>query len=189
MLWETFRIGAPGSYRANFTERTALPGTRFPIAAFDDFAMQIVPRFTHADAAIAAAMCATLARIGPCVLLTHSAASVFGYSAAAVLPESVIAHVAVEPSGGAPEGTDMRVLARVPHLFLWGDGFAGAEPIWQTLVAGARATYDAIKGNATWLDLPAAGIVGNSHMLMLDANSAEIFTLIGDWLSDRGLKA
>jgi hypothetical protein len=150
--------------------------------------MQVVPRFTHSDAATAAAMRATIARIGPCVLLTHSAASVFGYSAAAALPEIVVAHVAVEPSGGAPARTDLGALARVPHLFVWGDGFAGAEPTWGTLVAGARATYESIAGNAAWLELPAAGIIGNSHMLMLDTNSAEISALIDGWLSDRGLK-
>jgi hypothetical protein len=188
MLWETFRIGAPGSYRSEVAARTALPGTRFPVAAFDDFAMQVVPRFTHADAATAAAMRVTVARLGPCVLITHSAAGVFGYSTAAALPERVIAHAAVEPSGGAPTGTDLRALARVPHLFVWGDGFAGAEPTWEPLVAGARATYEGLAGNATWLDLPAEGITGNSHMLMLDTNSAEIAMRIDGWLSDRGLK-
>jgi hypothetical protein len=189
MLWETFRIGAPGSYRADIAARTALAGTRFPVAAFDNFAMQVVPRFTHNDDAIGAAMRATIKRIGPCVLVTHSAAGVVGYTAAAALAELVVAHVAVEPSGGAPAGTDLSALARVPHLFMWGDGFAGAEPSWGPLVAGARATHEAFAGDAMWLELPAAGIVGNSHMLMLDTNSADIAAMIDSWLRQRGVRA
>ena len=67
--WERFRIGAgPGSYRT----RTALPGTQFPIEAYDDFMRQVVPRWTTTDAAQLAAYRALLRRAGPAVVLAHS---------------------------------------------------------------------------------------------------------------------
>ena len=33
-----------------------------------------------------------------------------------------------------------------------------------------------------WLDLPAEGIAGNSHMLMMDTNSDEIAARILEWV-------
>ncbi len=37
------------------------------------------------------------------------------------------------------------------------------------------------------IDLPEIGIKGNSHMLMMDRNNAEIAAVIQDWLARRGL--
>ncbi len=37
------------------------------------------------------------------------------------------------------------------------------------------------------VDLPKAGIKGNSHMLMMDKNNGAIAELIQDWLLRRGL--
>ena len=42
-------------------------------------------------------------------------------------------------------------------------------------------------GSVDVVDLPAAGIKGNSHMLMMDKNNGEIADLIQKWLSDKGL--
>jgi hypothetical protein len=42
-------------------------------------------------------------------------------------------------------------------------------------------------GRVDELNLPARGIRGNSHMLMMDANSDEIAGLIQAWLAERGL--
>jgi len=36
-------------------------------------------------------------------------------------------------------------------------------------------------------DLPAMGIKGNSHMLMMDTNSDEIAGLVNNWLAKQGL--
>jgi len=37
------------------------------------------------------------------------------------------------------------------------------------------------------VDLPKAGIKGNSHMIMMDRNSDQVAELIQKWLADRGL--
>jgi hypothetical protein len=39
------------------------------------------------------------------------------------------------------------------------------------------------------VDLPAAGIRGNSHMIMMDRNSDAVAALVQDWLAGRGLWA
>jgi hypothetical protein len=37
------------------------------------------------------------------------------------------------------------------------------------------------------MDLPAMGIAGNSHMLMMDTNSNLVASLIQEWLAGKGL--
>lgn len=37
-------------------------------------------------------------------------------------------------------------------------------------------------GDSTWMNLPAMGIKGNSHMLMVDDNNDQIADMINDWL-------
>ena len=39
-------------------------------------------------------------------------------------------------------------------------------------------------GNATFLLLPEAGIMGNSHMMMMDRNNLQVASLIRKWLTD-----
>ena len=42
-------------------------------------------------------------------------------------------------------------------------------------------------GSIDVVDLPDVGIKGNSHMMMMDKNNAEIADLIQKWLLDKGL--
>ena len=42
-------------------------------------------------------------------------------------------------------------------------------------------------GVADEIDLPQAGIVGNSHMIMMDRNSDEVAKLVDDWMVAKGL--
>jgi hypothetical protein len=42
-------------------------------------------------------------------------------------------------------------------------------------------------GTADLLDLPARGIYGNSHMLMMDRNSDEVAGLVQTWMAAKGL--
>ena len=50
-----------------------------------------------------------------------------------------------------------------------------------------RKSLDAIGADYTWMSLPDLGIYGNSHMLMMDNNSAEIAAMIDKWLCEKGL--
>ena len=41
--------------------------------------------------------------------------------------------------------------------------------------------------SADAFDLPAMGIKGNTHMLMMDRNSDEVAKLVNDWIGKQGL--
>jgi hypothetical protein len=52
------------------------------------------------------------------------------------------------------------------------------------------AFADGIKaagGSVDVVDLPQIGIKGNSHMIMMDKNNAEVAHLIQNWLEKKGL--
>jgi hypothetical protein len=42
-------------------------------------------------------------------------------------------------------------------------------------------------GSVDVINLPAIGIKGNSHMLMMDKNNGQIADVIQKWLTDKGL--
>lgn len=179
--WDLFRFGPPGSYAT----RTPYPGQLFPIAAFDQFAKQIVPRWASNDAATQAAYDALVRHIGPCVVMTHSQSGAFGYTAALHAPDTVRAVVAIEPSGAPdPATTDISRVAGIPHLLVLGD-YLSPDPFWQSLLPRILAYQQAIRdagGIADIIDLPAKGIAGNSHFPMMDRNSDAVAALVQDWL-------
>jgi hypothetical protein len=73
-------------------------------------------------------------------------------------------------------------------LLVWGDHFQ-ADETWLRYRAQTDAYWRALRAagvRAETLDLPSAGIAGNSHFCMLDRNSDQIAGLIVDWL-DRSL--
>jgi hypothetical protein len=86
--WETFRMGDPGSYQTDPAARIAHPGSQFPLAAFDQFAKQFVPRWTTSDRATETAYAALLRRLGPCVILMHSQAGAFAANLALEHPSA-----------------------------------------------------------------------------------------------------
>ena len=105
--WEAFRIGPDSSYATDPVERKVHPGQRFPIAAFDVFAMQSVPRWVTNDAKTQAAYNALVAKVCPCVIVVHSQGGNFGFNAALAAPDKVKALIAVEPSGAPPETANL----------------------------------------------------------------------------------
>ncbi|WP_394830352.1 hypothetical protein LVJ94_27975 [Pendulispora rubella] len=179
-LWEVFRIGPEGSYAA----RKSYDQGRFPVTAFDEFAKQAAPRFRMNPDAEREAYDALIAKVCPCILLTHSAAGSFGLEAARNHPDAIKALISVEPSS-APLGGNLP--ARVPHLFVWGDhlDLERASGSWAKQYDGARRYHEALLAagaKSTWLSLPELGIHGNSHMLMMDDNSDDVQERIHRWL-------
>ncbi len=184
--WELFRIGLNGSYTTDPAKRVANPGQLFPVAAFDQFALQGVPRWTTNDAATQAAYNALVARVCPCVIMMHSQGGNFGFNAALANPEKVKAIIGVEPSGAPKaDNPDLSKLKGIPHLFVWGD-YLDKYDVWSKNIVKGPATYHEalVKqgGVSDWLDLPKAGIAGNTHMLMMDTNSDVIAAKIQDWM-------
>ncbi len=187
--WEAFRIGPDGSYATDPVARKAHPGQRFPLAAFDIFAMQSVPRWVSNDAKTQAAYNALVAKVCPCVILVHSQGGNFGFNAALAAPDKVKALIAVEPSGAPPETANLAALKDVPQLIVWGDFVAQSE-LWTKLIQASTNYHKALAamgGKVDWVSLPDKGIQGNGHMLMMDTNSDQVAELIQKWMTDRGL--
>ena len=182
--WETFRIGAPGSYATDPAQRTPLPDTKFPVAAFDQFAKAFVPRWTTNDAATQRAYDALVQRVGDCVVMVHSQGGNFGFHAALAAPDRVKGVIAVEPSGAPPPGPALAAFAGIPVLIVWGD-FLDTHAVWRRQVPTSRRFADDVTargGSVEWLHLPAKGLSGNSHMIMMDTNSDQVADLIQDWM-------
>jgi pimeloyl-ACP methyl ester carboxylesterase len=185
--WELFRIGP--SYEVG-GRREAFEGTQFPIEAYDQFTMQAVPRWATNDAATQRAYDALVQRVCPCIIVVHSQGANFAFNAAVTAPDKVRAVVAVEPSGAPDPARVEAARARgVPHLFVWGD-YIDRHAFWQRIVAAPNRWRDALReagARVETLDLPAAGVRGNSHMLMMDRNSDEIARRVEAWIAGLNL--
>ena len=185
--WELFRIGP--TYEVG-GKRVAYEGTQFPVEAFDQFGKQGVPRWATNDAATQKAYDALVQKICPCIVVVHSQGGNFGFNAVLHAPDKIKALVAVEPSG-APDPTkvDVTTLKGVPHLIVWGDNL-DKNAFWQKLQPSVFRYRDALVAagaKADMFELPAMGIKGNTHMMMMDRNSDQIAGLINDWLTKQGL--
>ena len=168
--------------------RFRMKGSTFPVASYDNFVRQIVPRWTTTDDAIIAAYTALVDRVCPCVILFHSQAGQFGFKVAQARPDKVKALIAVEPAGqGDPKLAER--LKAIPTLFVYGDGIE-TDPRWPAIRRNGVSFGEAITragGRVEVVDLPKAGIRGNSHMLMMDRNNLEVAALIQSWLEKQGL--
>jgi pimeloyl-ACP methyl ester carboxylesterase len=178
-----FRIGRPVRHGdPTSLAAAAYPNCRFPLEAFDVFMRQIVPRWAATDDLVLDAYCALLDRVGPAVIIAHSQGAAFAFRAAERCPDKVAAIVAVEPAqGGTKDGSD---LAGIPVLAVYGDHLVldSRWPLIRARTDGFFAGVRAAGGSVDILDLPDLGVRGNSHMLMMETNNAEIAALVEDWL-------
>jgi pimeloyl-ACP methyl ester carboxylesterase len=183
-----FRIGRAVSdiIPAKLRE-AAYPNCRFPLEAFDQFMRQVVPRWSSTDELALDAYAALLERIGPAVIVAHSQGGAFAFRAAERNPGKVAAIVAIEPAQGGTEDGAAR-LAEVPVLVVYGDHL-DLDARWPFIRRRTNAYLEALRrggSDVRVLDLPAAGISGNSHMMMMESNNLQIVSLIQDWLRARG---
>ena len=187
--FERFRIGAgPGSYSKDPAKMKVLPGSQFPVEAYENFVRQIVPRWTTTDDAIIAAYTQLVDKVCPCVILAHSQSGQFGQKVAQARPDKVKGLVLVEPAG---LGDPARIanLKSVPILAIYGD-YIEQDARWPTIKANQVKQFEALKavgGSYEVVDLPKVGLAGNSHMIMMDKSSDKVAEIINDWLAKRGL--
>jgi pimeloyl-ACP methyl ester carboxylesterase len=183
--WERFRIGDGPLARG-----TTLPGSQFPADGenWQNFMRQVVPRFTTTDDWVLAGYLALIERVGPAIVLAHSQAGFFAWRAAQERPDLVKALVLVEPAAtGDPAKVD--ALGKIPALVLYGDFIAG-DSRWPAIRERGLAFAAAIReagGTVAVIDLPARGIRGNSHMIMMDRNSDAVAAIVQDWLAAQSL--
>ena len=187
--WERFRIGqSVGSWSTDPAQRKLMPNSQFPVDAYDNFVKQAVPRWLTTDDAIIRAYVALVDRVCPCVILFHSQAGQFGFKVAQARPEKVRALVAVEPAGiGDPK--QAAALRGIPTLAVFGDNIA-LDSRWPQMRRNDDDFFAEVTkagGKVDVLDLPQAGLKGNSHMLMMDRNNLQVAALIQGWLAKQGL--
>jgi pimeloyl-ACP methyl ester carboxylesterase len=124
---------------------------------------------------------ALIDRIGPSILVTHSAGGPFGWLVANERPNLVKAVASFE-GGTAPlvgqggaAGTPLTGLKNMPVMYLLSErGGRQGKPIIDALTAsGARAEL---------IDLKDRGILGNSHFAMFENNRRQVFEVITGWI-------
>jgi hypothetical protein len=185
--FERFRIGqGAGSYNKDVARMRPMPGGQFPLEGYDNFTKQVVPRWTTTDQATLAAYLELVDKVCPCVVLIHSQAGLFGTLVAEARPDKVKALVLVEP---ATAGKDAPQLRNTPVLAVYGD-YIEQDSRWPGIRAVGYKYYDAVRaagGRVDVINLPQAGIRGNSHMMMMEKNNLEVAGVIQKWLEERGL--
>ena len=186
--WERFRVGPIGSWSADKAKRTTYPGTQFPTEAYEQFMKQGVPRWVTTDKQIVAAYVELIDKVCPCVVLVHSQSGTFGFQALEARPDKVKALVAVEPTLGGDK-SKVASIKSSPVLMMYGDN-AKDHPRWSKIRQGGvdyAGVLKAAGGSVDVVDLPDAGLKGNSHMIMMDKNSSQVADLIQKWLVGKGL--
>jgi pimeloyl-ACP methyl ester carboxylesterase len=123
-------------------------------------------------------------RIGPTIMVTHSAGGPFGWLVANERPNLVKALVSFEGAtaplvgqGGAA-GTPLPNLKGMPIMYLLSErGGRNGGPILDALMqSGARAEL---------INLKDRGILGNSHFAMFESNRRQVFDVINGWIEQR----
>jgi pimeloyl-ACP methyl ester carboxylesterase len=117
------------------------------------------------------------------------------------VPDDVATNSAVLRSYMAPQvvaADEFAKLASIPVLVMMGDNIA-TDPhdgydieLWRIVRERAKQFTRALNargGQATYLELPALGIRGNTHFPMTDLNNVEIAGVIEDFLARHGLDA
>jgi pimeloyl-ACP methyl ester carboxylesterase len=123
-------------------------------------------------------------RIGPTIVVTHSAGGPFGWLVANERPNLVKALVSFEGAtaplvgqGGAA-GTPLPNLKGMPIMYLLSErGGRSGGPILEALnQSGAKAEV---------INLKDRGILGNSHFAMFENNRRQVFEVIRTWIEQR----
>jgi pimeloyl-ACP methyl ester carboxylesterase len=137
---------------------------------------------------------AALEKVGPSIVIAHSAAGTMSGRIANDKPELFKAVIGIEPQGNCNLAPNVEVkgLAKVPTFSIHGINQVGRPQTGPCL-----DTYDKINkagGDAIYLSLPKlprtalydripqAGIWGNDHIMMWDTNSDEIAGILLKWI-------
>jgi pimeloyl-ACP methyl ester carboxylesterase len=175
--WVTFRWGP--RYGEAFAD------SQFPVEHAADYYPQTLTAYRDPseDGKAVDALVALYDKIGPATLQTWSSSGLLGYLTAIRRPELVKGILAVESSVTAfeliPDG-DLTALARVPIVVVIGD--RAPDRVEATTAFAER--FRAHGGDITIDELPAAGIRGNGHTLMLEKNNAVIMHRMIAWLQE-----
>ncbi len=131
---------------------------------------------------------ATSARAVSSRCLVHSQAGQFGFKVAQARPDKVKALIAVEAAGVGDPAT-AAALKDVPILMVFGD-YIDQDSRWPKMKQNDLDFTDKVKaagGSVDIIDLPKAGLHGNTHMMMMDKNNIAVADVIQTWLTQKNL--
>jgi len=198
--WPTWRFGPKYG--------TPYPDSQFPSLPLKEnyiqqFGASFVPYLGTSDVAMvdnvvmneltADSLKALLNKIGPSIIVLHSAAGTAGFDVARTDPNMVKAVVAIETTKCPKDSPDgVSPLASMPFLGIWGDHITRKSPggHWdrrQSCQQMAASITRTGRAPAEVVSLPDRGILGNSHMMMQDRNNEQVLGIITKWLTDHGL--
>jgi hypothetical protein len=187
------------------------PGVQFPVNDAAAWNQAIRARYDEYDTVAnirlqAQAAAAAFGRTGPVVAVTNSAAGVRAMLAA-IESDQVKAIVAYESVGfvlpdsedkGVPPGPygpvyvpleQFKKLARIPMQFVWGDHLDQPRGPQMALPANRHFVelINSYGGKAEILELPKAGLKGNTHLPFADLNNGAVADLLMAFLKHHGL--
>ena len=179
-VFERFRFGKclPNG-KTSHAREYAFNKIAFPMNSIEQFAAQMVPRWTQTDDLIIEAYLEELRKVGPGVVMAHSQGCVFALEAAARHPELVSALVLLEPAAISHFATSATEWP-VPTLIVLGD-LIEQNARWTRMREDIR-NFAGNFPSVEIMSLPENGLSGNSHMLMMDTNSADVAAVIQAWL-------
>ncbi len=119
-----------------------------------------------------------LDKIGPAIVLSHSAAGPFGYLVANQRPKLVKGIVAVEGGLPTPGSVQMDNLKGIPIAIVTAENSGRNSTPSVTTLKDAGCDVDDVT-------LKSKGILGNGHFMMLENNRQQVFDLISGWLNDK----
>jgi pimeloyl-ACP methyl ester carboxylesterase len=171
---------------------TPYPGQQFPVEASDQYFAQLVPNtettLPGAGANTVKALGALLDKTGPAIVIVHSQSGGYGLDLVRQHADKVRALIDVEGSCGPLSQEDVtKSFSKVATMVVWGDFTQGSNTPnndeRRNMCNQSVNAINAAGGTAKFLDLPAMGIKGNSHMLMMDKNNLQIADLMISWLA------
>ena len=125
-------------------------------------------------------------KVGPAVIVSHSAGGPFGWLVAEQRPQRVKAVVCFEGAGAPVTAVPAVGFSSVRAL----DNVTGTPMLYLTAEASGRTDGPAIVAAlsksgaaAEHINLKDVGILGNGHFAMLESNRKQVFDVISDWVA------
>jgi pimeloyl-ACP methyl ester carboxylesterase len=193
--WTLFRFGPKNG--------VAFADNQFPVGAMDAFSAQSVPDMNpqlRSPNPTWKALADLATEAGGAVLMGHSEGGAMPLEAAIANPTAIKGLILIEPGrcNGFPGTTgqpgpysddEIQILKKLPILVVFGDhlevetGLHGFT--WKSAFDDCESLIDRINaagGKAKMLHLPAIGIHGNSHAMMMDRNNLQVASKILEWI-------
>ncbi len=195
--FNNFRLGIWDEGGRRFFPDVLFPHTEYALDQLNAQTVPIIPLDLETNVS---AQVALFEKIGPAILITHSASGGPGWYTA-MRTQNVRAVIAYEPvgfvfpEGEVPEGetgvplADFLKLTRIPIQIIWGDHI-DSGPLNRTFLERSRRMAAALNrhgGDAQVIHLPEVGLHGNTHFPFADLNNHRVADLLSHYLHQKGL--